>query len=138
LVQIPTEKVLLLWIGGGETSISFRQIQQQDLSFECGQNRFQEGLRRGEFSSLLFAVQSYQGRFFYSIGNGRDWENIYIKEVEQCKTTLSSILEEQVSDKYFLSDKQTIKLKESIMNHDNKSQSLMMSEELTKENLETG
>jgi DNA-cytosine methyltransferase len=104
VVQIPTEEVLLLWLKGGTTSISFRCIQQQDLSFECGQGRFVESIRRGESGSLLFAVQPYQGRLFYSIGNGRDWQNIYIAEVEdECRTTLSSILEENVDSKYFLS-----------------------------------
>jgi DNA (cytosine-5)-methyltransferase 1 len=112
VVQIPTEDVLLLWVGGGESSISFRQIQQQDLSFECGQNRLLKGLRSGEFSSLLLAVQSYQGRLFYSIGNGRDWQKIYIAEVEaKCKVKLSSILKEKVDEKYFLSEQIQQRLK---------------------------
>lgn len=109
MVQIPTEEVLLLWSKGGEPSISFRCLQQQDFSFDSGQGRLKEGLRRGEFSTLLFAVQSYQGRLFYSIGNGRDWQKIYIKEVERCPT-LSSVLEEQVDPKYYLSKEQTEKL----------------------------
>jgi len=118
VVQIPTKGVLLLWSQGGESSISFRCLQQQDFSFECGQNRLKEGLRRGEFSSLLFAVQSYQGRLFYSIGNGRDWEKIYIKEVEQCNPTLSSILEENPDQKYYLSE-QVVK---RLMNYKDRKQ----------------
>ena len=108
VVQIPTEEMLLLWNRRQPTSISFRQIQQQDLSFECGQDRLIKGLSNGEFSTLLFAVQPYQGRLFYSVGNGRDWQNIYISEVEnKCNPTLSYILEEQVDQKYFLSEKAT-------------------------------
>jgi len=108
VVQIPTEEVLLLWLNGKSSSISFRQLQQQDLSFECGQDRFIEALRRGEYGSLLFTVQPYQGKLFYSIGNGRDWQKIYSTEVEQkCNPTLSSILEENPDQKYFLSEKMT-------------------------------
>jgi DNA-cytosine methyltransferase len=108
VVQIPTEEVLLLWTRGEPTSISFRQIQQQDLSFECGQDRLIKGLQRREFGTLLLAVQPYQGRLLYSIGNGRDWQNIYIAEVEaKCNPTLSSILEDNPDQKYFLSEKAT-------------------------------
>ena len=111
VVQIPTEEMLLLWNRRQPTSISFRQIQQQDLSFECGQDRLIKGLSNGEFSTLLFAVQPYQGRLFYSVGNGRDWQNIYISEVEnKCNPTLSYILEEQVDQKYFLSEGATNKI----------------------------
>jgi len=104
VVQIPTEEVLLLWLKGGEPSVSFRQIQQQDLSFECGQERFIKRLRKGKFGSLLFAMQSYQGRLFFSIGDGKDWQRLCSFEMEVSKS-LSSILEEQVVDKYFLSEK---------------------------------
>jgi DNA (cytosine-5)-methyltransferase 1 len=110
VVQIPTEEVLLLWSSGGDASISFRQVQQQDLSFECGQNRLTEILRGKQSSSLLFAVQSYQGRLFYSIGNGRDWQKLYIKTLDKWNTTLSSILEEQVDPKYFLSQQMVERL----------------------------
>lgn len=113
VVQLPTEEVLLLWFNGGDASISFGQVQQQDLSFISGQNRLLKGLRGGKFSTLLFAVQPYQGRLFYSIGNGRDWRKVYSTEVEErCKNTLSSILEEQVDQKYFLSEQATKSLLE--------------------------
>jgi DNA-cytosine methyltransferase len=106
VVQIPTEEMLLLWDRRETTSCSFRQVQQQDLSFNCGQDRLVKRLSNGEYSSLLFTVQPYQGRLFYSIGNGRDWQNIYISEVDKkCNPTLSCILEEQVDQKYFLSEK---------------------------------
>jgi len=110
MVQIPTKEVLLLWSKGGKSSISFRCLQQQDFSFECGQNRLIKGLRRGKYGSLLFAVQSYQGKLFYSIGNGRDWKKIYSKEVEQCTNTLSSVLEENPDQKYYLSTEMSEKL----------------------------
>jgi len=117
VVQIPTEEMLLLWNRRQPTSISFRQIQQQDLSFECGQDRLIKGLSNGEFSTLLFAVQPYQGRLFYSVGNGRDWQNIYISEVEnKCNPTLSYILEEHVDQKYFLSEEKM----EKILNEPNR------------------
>ena len=108
VVQIPTEEVLLLWSTGESTSISFRCVQQQDLSFECGQNRLIEAIRGWKSCSLLLAVQPYKGRLFYSVGNGRDWQKIYCSEVDsKCKITLNSILEEQVDQRYFLSEKQT-------------------------------
>ena len=115
VVQIPTEEVLLLWNRAEATSISYRCLQQQDISFDCGQDRLIKGLSRGEFGSLLFAVQPYQGELFYSIGNGRDWRKIYQAKVEEkCNPILSSILEENVDQKYFLSEKQTNKILQQI------------------------
>ena len=103
VVSIPTEEMLLLWARGEQTSNSEGCIQQQDLQTINRQNRFISRLRGGEFSSLLLAVQSYQGRLFYSIGDGRDWTKIYSKEVGRWNKTLSSILEDEVDEKYFLS-----------------------------------
>ena len=106
MVQLPTEEVLLLWFNGGETSIEYRFLQPEDLSFNCGSNRFRERLFKGKYSTLLFAVQSYKGKLFYSIGDGRNWEKIHIKKmVEICNTTLSHILEQEVIPEYFLSQK---------------------------------
>lgn len=134
VVQIPTEEVLLLWSGGGDASISFRQVQQQDLSFERGQDRLIQALRGAESSSLLFAVQSHQGRLLYSIGNGRDWQKLYIKTLDKWNTTLSSILEEQPDPKYFLSERMTknliMKSKLSdIQEAEDKKETFMMREE---------
>ena len=111
VVQIPTEEVLLLWDKGGEHSISFRRIQQQDFTFDCGQDGLVKKLQRGEPSPLLLAVQPYKERLFYSIGDGRNWQKIYISKMEsKCSTTLSSILEESPDEKYFLSEKMVEKL----------------------------
>lgn len=108
VVQIPTEEMLLLWSKGGATTQRIGQIQQQDEPNDSRQDRLNETLRRWELSPLLFAVQPHQGRLFYSIGDGRDWVNIYQTKVEKiCKeNNLSSILEEHVDQKYFLSEKQ--------------------------------
>ena len=111
MVSIPTEEMLLLWLRGKQTSNSERCLQQQDLQIIDRQNRFIERLRKREFSSLLFAMQSYQGRLFYSVGDGRDWTKIYSKEVGRWNKTLNSILEEEVEEKYFLSEEMTKKLK---------------------------
>jgi DNA-cytosine methyltransferase len=105
VVSIPTEDMLLLWNNGGATSIYTGCLQQQNEENVNRQDELNEALRRGEFSPSLLAVQSYKGKLFYSFGDGRNWTVIYIKKVEQCKTTLSSILEEEVSERYFLSEK---------------------------------
>src|SRR5699024_7610917 len=110
VVRIPTEEMLLLWTRNEQASGGEGRVQQQDLQTVNRQNRFIKGVREGEFSSLLLAVQSYQGRLFYSIGDGRDWTKIYSKEVGSWNTTLSSILEEQVHEKYFLSQELTKRL----------------------------
>ena len=110
VVRIPTEEMLLLWTRNEQASGGEGRVQQQDLQTVNRQNRFIKGVREGEFSSLLLAVQSYQGRLFYSIGDGRDWTKIYSKEVGSWNTTLSSILEEQVHEKYFLSEEITKRL----------------------------
>lgn len=106
VVSIPTEEMLLLWNNGGDAFQSFVSIQQQDSQINNRQSRYEEALRSWEHSPLLFAVQPYQGRLFYSIGDGRDWIKIYQTKVEViCKeNTLSSILEENPDPKYFLSE----------------------------------
>jgi DNA-cytosine methyltransferase len=112
VVQIPTEDMLLLWTKGGGITQRIGQLQQQDESADDRQTRLNEALRRWELSSLLFAVQPYQGQLFYSIGDGTDWVNVYKTKVETtCKTNdLSSILEEHPDPKYFLSEKMVTKL----------------------------
>lgn len=108
VVSIPTEEMLLLWAERRGYAQSQRCIQQQSQSINDRSNGFIERVRRGEYGSLLLAVQSYKGRLFYSIGDGGNWENIYSKEVGKC--TLSSILEPKVSEKYFLSAEQMEKI----------------------------
>ena len=105
VAQIPTEEMLLLWNNGRDACQSFVQVQQQDPQVNDRQSRYEETLRSWRHSPLLLAVQPYQGRLFYSIGDGRDWIKIYKTQVETiCKeNTLSSILEENVDQKYFLS-----------------------------------
>ena len=108
VVQIPTKKVLLLWFRGESSSISFRQIQQQELSFDHRSNGQLETILNRQHSTLLLAVQPYQGRLFYSLGDGRDWTKIYSKEVDSRQwqgNTLSSILEANPDPRYFLSQK---------------------------------
>lgn len=100
----PTEELLLLWHSGERPKTNTRRLQQQDISANGGQNGLIEKLRTNQHLSLLLAVQPYQGKLFFSIGDGRDWQFIYKQEVEElCKPTLSSILETDVDDKYFLS-----------------------------------
>lgn len=113
VVQIPTKEVLLLWSGRESPSIRFRQVQQQDVPFERGQGGIGEIIRRKQPSPLLFAVQSHQGRLFYSVGDGRNWQNIYQKSLGKTKwkkNSLSSILEERPDPKYFLSSEQQEKI----------------------------
>jgi len=110
VVSIPTEEMLLLWSERRRSAQCKGCVQQQDEQTVCGSDGFIEGLRNGKYSSLLLAVQSHQGRFFYSIGDGRDWAEIYSKEVGECKTTLISILEDEVDEKYFLSKEQMEKI----------------------------
>ena len=109
VVRIPTEDMLLLWSKGGGATQRIGCLQQQDEPNDDRQTRLNEALRRWELSSLLFAVQPYQGRLFYSIGDGRDWVNIYQTKMEKiCKeNSLSSILEENPDPKYFLSSEAT-------------------------------
>ena len=121
VVQIPTEEVLLLWNNGGGTSISFRCLQQQNPPFDCGQNRFIQRLRKGKLGSCLLTMQSYQGRLIFSIGDGRDWTKIYSTKMEGANyPNLSSILEEKVDEKYFLSEKQMSWLKEKMKEKKNR------------------
>ena len=117
VVRIPTEEMLLLWSKGGGATQGIGRLQQQDEPNDNRQTRLNETLRRWEFSSLLFAVQSCQGKLFYSIGDGTDWVNIYQTKMEKtCKeNNLSSILEEQVDPKYFLSEEMQNRLLENTM-----------------------
>lgn len=107
VVSIPTEDMLLLWTQGGGLTQRVGQLQQQNEPIDSRQARLDQTLRSWEHSSLLFAVQPYQGQLLYSIGDGRDWVKIYQTKVEiKCKeNNLSSILEEHVDPKYFLSSK---------------------------------
>jgi len=110
VVSIPTEEMLLLWSNGGDAFKGIGQIQQQDSKNDNRQTGFKETLRSWKSSPLLFAVQPYKGGLFYSIGDGKDWVNIYKTKVEkicQQQISLSSILEEHVDPKYFLSEKMT-------------------------------
>ena len=108
VVRVPTEEMLLLWTNRGDALQSFLPIQQPNAQDDGGQNRQQKTLLSWEHSPLLLAVQPYQGRLFYSIGDGRDWFKIYQTKMEIiCKeNSLSSILEEHPDPKYFLSEKQ--------------------------------
>jgi len=110
VVQLPTEDMLLLWFSGTHASESERPVQSENLQINNRQNGFKDWVLRGEFSTFLLAVQSYQKRLFYSIGDGRNWQNVHIKEMgELCSIeTLSHILEQDVDQSYFLSEK-TIK-----------------------------
>lgn len=116
VVSVPTENLLLLWSAAGDATDDTRQIQQQDISVDSGQSGLIETLRTYEHSPLLFAVQPYQGRLFYSVGDGANWTKLYsIKMEELCspKNTLSSVLEEHPDPKYFLSQEQTTKILKS-------------------------
>lgn len=112
VVSIPTEDMLILWNRRIDFESSTRRIQQQDKENDNRPNRLYKALQSSEHYPLLFAVQPYQGKLFYSIGDGRDWVNVYQTKVEKiCKeNNLSSILEEQVDQKYFLSSEATEKL----------------------------
>ena len=103
VVQIPTEGMLLLWTSRGEFTESKGRLQQQDIPIINRQNGFNERIRSWQSSTLLLAVQSYQGRYFYSIGDGGNWSKIYSKEVGRCNN-LASVLEDEVDAKYFLSE----------------------------------
>ena len=109
VVQAPTEEMLLLWSKGKSIIQSVGQVQQQDSQNDDRQNRLKKTLRDWEYSPLLLAVQPYKGRLFYSIGDGKNWVNVYkikMEKICQQQISLSSILEEQVDQKYFLSEDQ--------------------------------
>jgi len=114
VVSSPTEEMLLLWNRGERFANIDRQYQQQIKKVIDRQDRFIKKIREGQFGSLLLAVQSYQGRLFYSIGDGRDWAKVYCKEVGRWNKTLTSILEPEVDEKYFLSEEQTRSLLKDI------------------------
>ena len=110
VVRIPTEEMLLLWYRREKYSKIRDCVQCESYEIDNRQIRFIEGIRRGEFGSLLLAVQSYEEQLFYSIGDGRNWVKIYSKEMERCTQKLSYILEDEVDEKYFLSREQMEKI----------------------------
>lgn len=122
VVQIPTEKMLLLWHRGNTSSFSFRFTQPEDTSFDYRQDRPETWIRKREHGSLLLAVQLYKGRLFYSCGDGRNWTKIYIQEVGKCRQTLSDILEENPDPKYFLSEKAVMGILKHQERHQKKKQ----------------
>ena len=106
MVRLPTPEMLLLWDRRDGFAERKGCLQQLSISFINRQNRFIEGLHKGEYGSLLLAVQSYKGRLFYSVGDGRDWSKIYCTKMEEkTRTTLNSILEVNPDPKYFISEK---------------------------------
>lgn len=71
VVRIPTEEMLLLWYRREKYSKIRDCVQCESYEIDNRQIRFIEGIRRGEFGSLLLAVQSYEEQLFYSIGDGK-------------------------------------------------------------------
>lgn len=107
VVAIPAEGLLLHWFKKDRFGKISKYISADYL---YNQKKLIEKIKNGDCKSLLLAVQSYQGQLFYSIGDGHIWIKIYNKEVSKCEVILSSILEEDVPEKYFLSDKVTQRL----------------------------
>lgn len=107
VVSIPTDDLLLCWFKRDRFGKISKYIP--DDYFDA-QKQLVDKIKSGNCKSLLLAVQSYQGHLFYSIGDGEVWVKIYNKEVSKCEVILSSILEEDVPEKYFLSDKVTQRL----------------------------
>lgn len=107
VVSIPTDDLLLCWFKKDRFGKISEHIPAEYLD---GQKKLIDRIKGGECKSLLLAVQSYQGHLFYSVGDGETWVKIYNKEVSKCEVILSSILEEDVPEKYFLSDKITQRL----------------------------
>ena len=107
VVSIPTDDLLLCWFKKDRFGKISEHIPAEYLD---GQKKLIDRIKGGECKSLLLAVQSYQGHLFYSVGDGETWVKIYNKEVSKCEVILSSILEEDVPEKYFLSDKVTQRL----------------------------
>jgi len=83
VVQAPTEEMLLLWSKGKSAIQGIGQIQQQNSQNDDRQDRLKKTLRDWKHSLLLFAVQPYKGRLFYSIGDGKDWVNVYKIKMEK-------------------------------------------------------
>lgn len=110
VVSAPTEEMLLLWDSGRNAEKDKGQVQQQIGETDDRQNGLIEAIRKGKSCTLLLSVQPYKERLFYSLGNGRDWQNIYQSEVATPCKSLSSILETEVPQKYFLSQEQTEKI----------------------------
>ena len=107
VVSIPTDDLLLYWFKKDRFGKISKYIPADYLD---AQKKLVSQIKVGECKSLLLAVQSYQGHLFYSIGDGEVWVKLYNKEVSKCEVILSSILEEDVPEKYFLSDKVTQRL----------------------------
>lgn len=107
VVSIPTDDLLLCWFKRDRFGKISKYIP--DDYFDA-QKQLVDKIKSGNCKSLLLAVQSYQGHLFYSIGDGEVWVKVYNKEVSKCEVILSSILEEDVPEKYFLSDKVTQRL----------------------------
>lgn len=107
VVSIPTDDLLLYWFKKDRFGKISKYIPTEYLD---AQKNLVCQLKAGECKSLLLAVQSYQGHLFYSLGDGETWVKVYNKEVSKCEVILSSILEEDVPEKYFLSDKVTQRL----------------------------
>lgn len=107
VVSIPTDELLLCWFKKDKFGKISSHIPQEYLD---AQKNLIDQIKNGKCKSLLLAVQSYQGHLFYSVGDGEVWVKIYNKEVSKCEVILSSILEEDVPEKYFLSDKITQRL----------------------------
>lgn len=117
VVSAPTEDMLLLWDTRTDAQSGKGQVQQQVGTIDDRQNGLIKALRKGESGTLLLSVQPYKERLFYSLGNGQDWENIYISKMAKSCPSLDSILEQEVPEKYFLSDQATQKL----IRHGNRS-----------------
>lgn len=107
VVSIPTDDLLLCWFKKDRFGKISEHVPTEYLE---AQKKLVDFVKSGNCTSLLLAVQSYQGHLFYSIGDGEVWVKIYNKEVSKCEVILSSILEEDVPEKYFLSDKVTQRL----------------------------
>ena len=107
VVSIPTDDLLLCWFKKDKFGKISKYIPSDYLD---SQKLLIDKIKTGNCKSLLLAVQSYQGHLFYSVGDGETWVKIYNKEVSKCEVILSSILEEDVPEKYFLSDKVTQRL----------------------------
>lgn len=107
VISIPTDDLLLCWFKKDKFGMISKYIPSDYLD---SQKLLIDKIRTGGCKSLLLAVQSYQGHLFYSVGDGETWVKIYNKEVSKCEVILSSFLEEDVPEKYFLSDKVTQRL----------------------------
>jgi DNA-cytosine methyltransferase len=81
VVSAPTEEMLLLWDTARDVAESEGQVQQQVGTANNRPNGLIQTLRERESGTLLLSVQPYKERLFYSLGNGKDWQNIYQSEM---------------------------------------------------------